>query len=287
MPKRELRNNLLECSYVDVQEWLKKTDIVLVPFGSCERHGPHLPLGTDSFHTWGVTVRAAEKSDVPHTPMIPYGYSPHHMHKPGFGAGTITLRAQTVRNIIYDVAKSLIYHGFNKIVFVAAHGSYSQAIEPAIRNLKYQTGAFVAWYKPFYEREVAALKGIIENPPEETPGWHSSEMETSQIMAIRPDLVKMERAVKELAHAPKWLGPKFTKKDGVRQVAFEGAENIILAMEHYEYSDSAVIGNPFRAAPEKGEKIFEAQATHLANFVNELKKIKVTVRDRGFPDRAC
>jgi creatinine amidohydrolase len=286
MAEEALRNNLLECSYVEVQEWLKRTDLVLVPFGSCERHGPHIPIGTDSFHTWEVTTRASKKSGVPHAPMIPYGYSPHHMHKPGFGAGTITLRARTVQAIVYDVAKSLIYHGFNKIIFVAAHGSYSQVIEPAIRNLKYSTNALVVWYKPFYEREIGALKGILENPPEETPGWHSSEMETSEIMAVRPDLVKMERAVKELAHAPKWLGPKFTKTDGVRTVAFEGVENAILPMEHYEYTDSAVIGNPFRASPEKGEKIFEAQATHLAHFVNELKNLEVKVKDRDFPDRA-
>jgi creatinine amidohydrolase len=108
--------NLAETSWVEVKEWLEKTDIVLVPFGSCERHGPHIPLGTDSFHTWEVTVRAAKKADVPHAPMIPYGYSPHHMYKLGQGAGTITLRARTIQNIIYDVAKSLIFHGFNKII---------------------------------------------------------------------------------------------------------------------------------------------------------------------------
>jgi len=259
--------------------------------GSMERHGPHLPLGTDSFHTWEVTVRAARKADVPHTPIVPYGYSPHHMHKEGFGAGTITLRSKTVQNLIYDIAKSLLYHGFSKIIFVAAHGSYSWVIEPILRHLRYETGGFFAWYKPFYERDIGPLKEILENPPEETPGWHSSEMETSQIMRVaqilgKPYLVRMERATKELAHAPAWLGPKFIKKDGVRQVMFEGAENIILPMEHYEYSETGVIGNPFRATPEKGEKIFEAQATHLANFVNEIKKIKITVRNRDFSERS-
>jgi len=283
--------NMLELSYVDVQEWLKRTDVVLVPMGSMERHGPHLPLGTDSLHTWEVATRAAKKADVPHTPMIPYGYSPHHMHKQGFGSGTITLSARTVQSVIYDVAKSLIYHGFSKLIFVAAHGSYSQVVEPVIRHIKYETDAFVAWYKPFYEREIQPLKEILENPPEETPGWHSSEMETSEVMRVaqimgKPELVHMERAVKELAHAPRWLGPKFVKKDGVRQVMFEGAENIILAMEHYDYSDSSVIGNPFRATPEKGEKIFEEQSKHLASFANEIKKIKVVVKNRDFPDRA-
>lgn len=278
--------NLAETSWVEAQEWLKETDIILVPFGSNERHGPHIPLGTDSFHTLEVTVRAAKKANVPYAPMIPYGYSPHHMYKLGQGAGTITLRARTIQAIIYDVAKSLIFHGFNKIIFVSGHGSYNQICEPVLRHIKYETGAFVSWYKPFTEREIGPLKGILENPPEETPAWHSSEMETSQLMRIRPDLVKMDRAVKELAHAPKWLGPKFKKTDGVRTVQFEGAENIILPMEHYEYSDTAVIGNPFRASAEKGEKILEAQANHLSDFVEEIRKIEFKVENRDFPNRA-
>jgi creatinine amidohydrolase len=278
--------NLLEMSYADVQEWLKKTDVILVPFGSCERHGAHIPLGTDSLHTYEVTVRAAKKANVPHTPLEPYGYSPHHMHSPGFGAGTVTLRANTVKMLVNDVARSLVFHGFNKIIFVAAHGSYSQVIEPAIRALKYKTGGFFAWYKPFYERDVGPLKGILENPPEETPGWHSSEMETSQVMAVRPDLVNMKRAVKELAHAPKWLGAEFTKPDGVRQVKFKGSEAITLAMEHYEYSDSATIGNPFRASAEKGEKIYEAQSDHLAAFAEVVKTYKIVARLRDWPERA-
>jgi len=278
--------NILEMSFADLQEWVKKSDLVLVPFGSCERHGAHLPLGTDSFHTWEVTVRAAKKAQVPHTPLEPYGYSPHHMHTPGFGAGTITLRSSTVQMLVNDVARSLLFHGFNKIIFVAAHGSYSQVIEPAIRTLKYQTGGFFTWYKPFYERDVGALKGILENPPEETPGWHSSEMETSEVMAVRPDLVTMDRAVKELAHAPKWLGPAFTKTDGVRQVAFKGSEAATLPMEHYEYSSSATIGNPFRASPEKGQKILEAQSDHLAAFVNEVKKFDIVAKVRDWPERA-
>ena len=67
-----------EMSYPDVKEILKSTDVVLIPIGSHEKHGPHIPLATDSWVTIEVVRRAANKAKVPHTPLMPFGYSPHH-----------------------------------------------------------------------------------------------------------------------------------------------------------------------------------------------------------------
>lgn len=73
------RHNLLECSYADCQEWFKETDTVMVPVGSCEKHGAHLPLGTDSFTTIAVTEKAAKLANVPYTPLLSFGYPAHHI----------------------------------------------------------------------------------------------------------------------------------------------------------------------------------------------------------------
>ncbi|MFQ5711667.1 MAG: creatininase family protein [Candidatus Geothermarchaeales archaeon] len=279
-------HDLFDMSYVDVQEWLKKTDIIMIPVGSLEQHGPHCPLGTDSITAWEVTKRAAEKAGVPHTPLIWMGYSPHHMREAGQGAGTITLRAETYRRLLYDVARSLIHHGFNKIVFVAGHGSLIKVIDEVLRTIKYETGAFIAWYKAFAERDLSLVKDIVESPPEDNPGWHSGEMETSQDMAYNPMLVKMERALKADVHAPRWLSEKFIKRDGSASVTFEGAENIVIPMEHHEYSDYGVVGDPFKATKEKGERLFERFASHLAKFLDEVKGIQVTIKNREFTLRA-
>lgn len=278
--------NLLDMTTYDVQEWLKKTDIILVPMGSCERHGLHLPLGTDSYHALSVTVEAAKKADVPHTPLVWCGYSTHHMREPDQGTGTITLRGETLRNLLFDIARSLIYHGFNKIVFVNYHGSNIKVADEVLRAIRYQTGAFVAFYQHHFERQYKLIKDLIKGPPEETPGWHAGEVETAMILAYDPKLVKMDRAVKDTAHAPKWLTEKFSKVDGTRTVTFEGTETIVMPMEHYEYSDTSVIGNPFRATKEQGEKLIDRMSTHLADFVKEIKEIKVTVKTREFNDRA-
>ena len=106
------------------------------------------------------------------------------------------------------------------------------------------------------------------------------------IMAVDRRMVEMKRAVQDKAHAPKWMGQAFSKRDGMPTVIFQGAENVFVPMEHHEYSDTATIGNPFRGTPEKGKKLFERGAKHLADFVNEVKKIPVNVTKRDFPERA-
>ncbi|GAG43522.1 unnamed protein product, partial [marine sediment metagenome] len=118
------------------------------------------------------------------------------------------------RHIVYEIAKGLIFHGFNKVVFVSHHGSNIKVVDDVLRRIRYETDCFICWYKTPTEREYSILKDIIEGPPEETPGWHAGEIETSTVMAFNETLVDMEEAVKDKTHAPAWMGPKFSKKDG-------------------------------------------------------------------------
>ncbi len=288
VPADGRKRNLLSLSFAEVAERLREPgqDLVLLPLGSTEKHGAHIPLGTDSYITMAAVVQAAEMADCLYAPLMPFGYSPHHMGRLHEGAGTITLQAETYRRVMHDVALSLIFHGFNRIIFVSHHGSNTKPIDEVLRYLRYRTGAFIAFYKTPTEREVQVLEGVLENPPEETPGWHSSELETSCVMAVHPALVSMERAVSDRPHAPRWMGPAFSKIDGTGTVKFQGSENIWVPMEHHEYSDTAVIGNPFRANPEKGEEIFRRMARHLADFVIEARAFPVEVTARDYPERA-
>ncbi len=280
------RHNLLELSYVEVAQYLKRSDVVLMPIGSCEKHGAHLPLGTDSLITIRMTEMAAEQANVLYSPMIPVGYSPHHMGEVEQGTGTLTFTGETYNRILYELARSLIFHGFSKLIYVSHHGSNTKLIDSLLRRLRYETGAFLAFYKTPTERELSVVGDIIEGPPEETPGWHAGEIETSMIMAYEDRLVNMEQATKDTAHAPRWMGPAFSKKDGTGTVIFQGAENIWVPMDHHEYSDTATIGNPFRGTKSKGEQLFERGARNLSDFVKEISKISVNVTRRDYPERA-
>ena len=115
MTSKQKPHNLFHCSYLEVREWLEETDTVMVPLGSCEQHGRHLPVCVDSNAAEYPVKAAAPKAGVPHTPLIWFGYSPHHIHAPGVGSGTITLRARVYQDLLYDVARCLIHNGFNKM----------------------------------------------------------------------------------------------------------------------------------------------------------------------------
>jgi creatinine amidohydrolase len=277
----DLGNN----SFTDVQEYLRVKDTILVPMASFEQHGPHLPIYTDTITCVEISKRVAEMIAVLHTPPIWTGYSPQHMFDPGMGRGTITIRSSTLLSLINDVARSLIHHGFNRIIFINGHGSNVKVIDPVLRKLRYETGALISFVKPYMENYVGILEGLMENPWEETPGWHSSELETSQDLAWNEKYVRMDRANFTKAHIPDFLPKSFEKKDGMPDVEFEGYKYFTFPMDHHEFIETGVIGNPLRATKEKGEEAFRRLSEHVARGILELQNVPVNVHTREFVDR--
>jgi creatinine amidohydrolase len=277
--------DLGDLTFIDIQEYLKVKDVVLVPMASLEQHGPHLPLYTDTLTALEVSRRVSEHIGVLHTPPLWMGYSPQHLHEPGAGRGTITVKSSTLLAVMYDVGRSLIHHGFNRIIFINGHGSNIKVVDPVLRQLRYDTGALIGFVKPYMERYTGILKGLMENPPEETPGWHASELETSQDLAWNEKFVRMERAAYTKAHIPEALPPSFGKKDGMPDVEFEGYTYFNFPMEHHEFIESGVIGNPLRATKAKGEEAFKRLSEHTARGVLELLQIPVNVHTREFKDK--
>lgn len=282
----DYKYNIGNLAYVDIQEYLKKKDIIMVPLASLEQHSYHCPLFTDMITAREVVYRAAQQAEVLYTPESWIGYSPHHMGPPGLGLGTITVRAETFQNLYYDIARSLIHHGFNKIIFVTGHASNMKIIDPLLRKIKYDTGALVTVYKPYAENYMGMIDDILEGPPEETPGWHAGELETSQVLAHDEKLARMDRAIKsERTKTPAYLPDTFMKKDGTPSVQFEGWSYFVFPMEHREFSDTGLIGNPLRATKEKGEESFKRFAAHLARALGELEKVDIEVANREWKDR--
>lgn len=277
--------NLALLSYVDIVEYLGTKDTVLVPMASTEQHGPHLPLYTDTITATEIASRVSEAIGVLHTPPLWAGYSPQHMYGPGQGRGTITLRSSTLLALMNDVGRSLIHHGFNRIIFINGHGSNVKVVDPALRKLRYETGALIGFVKPYMERYEGILHGLMENTPDETPGWHSSELETSQDLAWDPNLVRMERAVDTRAHTPAFLPDAFKKNDGMPDTSFEGYEYFTFPMDHHEFVENGIIGNPMRATAEKGEEAFTRLSEHVARGILELERVPVEVHTRAFVDR--
>lgn len=286
MNETKKRYNIAELAYPDIRELLKETDIIMIPTGSCECHGQHLPNGTDTYQVHAIVKRTAELTQIPYVDPIMYGYSPHHVRDVNGGFGTVTLRASTYNALLYDIGRSSIHMGFNKIVFVLGHASNAKVIDGVLRQLRYDTGAMVGTARPFAERYLGVVKDILEGSEDETPGWHAGELETAQVMAWDESLVRMDRAEICKAITPEWLPKEFKKNDGLPVVSVDGYEYFSFMMEHQDFAPKAIMGNPFRASKEKGEKCIEAYAQHMAKVLNLLKPVKVEVTQREFINRA-
>jgi creatinine amidohydrolase len=279
--------NIEKLGWWAVREKLKTEggDTILIPVGSCERHGnPYTPLGLDGMVTMSVVERAAHRADVLHTPVMPFGYTPHHMGRMNEGTGTISLSVETYRRVLMDTGRSLIFHGFNKLIFVSFHSFNVTNAEEVLFALRNRTGAFAAFYGG---RETPEAQRILECPEDQLAG----DLEASMALALLDpeEAGEPEDYARTFTiHAPKWLGPAFSKRPGTGMaVGFQGEENIWIAMEDYEFVDPPTgrEERPSQASRDKGLKLLDALSGHLAAFVLEVKKLAITAENRDFPDR--
>ena len=158
---------------------------ILLPVGSTEQHGPHLPVGTDTLVAMALAESAAAAADVLAAPPLWFGWSPHHMVLPG----TITIRPEILVEVGFDMVASLHHHGFDKMVFINGHRIVNVTwLQMVGERAKRKLGVRVAIFDPAY-----MSKEFVG-----TMGWgevgHAEEIEGSHMWHYYPDLVKMDRA---------------------------------------------------------------------------------------------
>lgn len=275
---------LQDLSWVQAERLRNESNgVVLVPFASIEGHGHHCPLGTDAWMAQAVTERAAAAAGVAYTPLIPAGVSPQHLdHRPG----TLTVREQIFIEYLRDVCRSLIAGGWTKLVLVNGHEGNIPAVWSVLRRIKYETGAFCVGLDIGVLMK-SAVDDLIDNPPEELPAWHASEIETSLMLAIDEDMVDWDLAKAEYPHTPEVVAssPKFNQDAGFsKTIKFNGYQ-IFMPQENADYSYSSTVGNPERATAEKGERILDRFVEITVDLCNELKTLDIKPHTVDFPDR--
>jgi len=252
--------NFEECrmeklTWDEVNRAAKENRIVLLPIGSTEQHGYHLPLDTDTCIAYEMAYRAALQVGALVAPALPFGESSHHM---GF-SGTITLRSDVFVEVVKDILKSLIHHGFRRVVIVNGHGGNSAALSQVISDIHRETGKVVAVAEWFRLIPGSFARNIVQS------AYHSDETETSLALAVDSMRVRVEKAVKEVPKSPSRFiqydlyapGPKITYPS----VWFAD-----------KWTSSGVVGDPIIATREKGQKLLEHAVENLVTFLREIEQ---------------
>ena len=231
---------------------LAKDDaIVIIPVGSTEQHGPHLPVQVDARLAAEVAKRAAariaEGRPVVVAPTLWCGLAEHHM---AFGA-TITLDFATFHALIRCVCESILRHGFRRLALLNGHGGNIKALDVIAGELQRELGVRVVSATYWTVSGVAkAFKEILEMQPGVA---HACEAETSMMLALEPGLVDRD----EMAHV----------EGCTRNLSVSGGVYRWRGFE--EMTESGVIGFPAAATPEKGERLLAAAAQGVAEVLTK------------------
>jgi len=267
---------LQEQKWPEVKKYLEKEDLILLPVGSVEQHGFHLPLMTDTAQAIMVAEAVSEETGIMVAPPIWYGWAPHHLAYPG----SVTLRPETLSNLIEDICLSLIYHGFDRIIVISGHRTMNlMPIDPTLVRIRYKTGAYVA----LIDLALIIIKESKDMFDSEIGGiGHACEWETSAMLYYRPDLVDMEKATETLIYHGTPLIHNIIPADPRIEVSRFSFYRTVEEQAKAS-GPSGAGGDGTKASAEKGRKILAAQVANTKLVIEHARNTDIKVTNRPLP----
>lgn len=248
----------MNATWEDIREWASKDAVALVPTGSCEQHGPHLPVEVDTHLIQEICRRAVERVEpdtlVALAPTLWLGCSPHHL--PWFA---LTVDAKTYQSMIVQIGRSLIGAGFRRLLFINGHGGNEIPLALAVDEIR--DGAEVLVGRAgAHSLSRAGVEAIRES--QRGGIAHAGERETAMMMALRPGSVRAEKIVKNV---PKWKRPHFG-------VDFPGHGPLHVGFKWPEVTEFGHLGDPTLATEEKGRAFVDAAVDGVAGLLVEFSR---------------
>ncbi|MDW7709409.1 MAG: creatininase family protein [Deferrisomatales bacterium] len=233
-----------DLTMAEFEAGLACTRTAILPVGSVEEHGLHLPLGTDTYQVWEVARRAAELAPAFLCPPLHYGYCRSTRDHPG----TLSISPETVRCLVFDIGASLHRQGLRGLLVASGHagGLHMAALEEAGERL---VEAFpdleVAVVCEYHWAQASGRQGIVETADD----GHAGEIETSRILALDPTLVK-----------------------GTSPEEYPSFPRPFVTRHKRPHWPGGVWGNPGKATREKGEELLARSAAAMAELVGKLEE---------------
>ncbi len=236
--------------------------VVILPVGSTEQHGPHLPLGTDAINVDHLCTKAAEnQGGALVAPCVRYGVSHNHIDFPG----SVTLEPETLIALTLDILRSLYHNGFRRFLIVNGHGGNNDTIDvAAIKARKVMADAVIG-----HTYSGALSTRAASEVCESGIHYHADEGETSKTLAIRPDLVQMDKIERVVTPYFENYYKRYYAKGGemVGVVTYGLPPTICL-------TPSGIMGDASLATLEKGERIVEGYLELLGAVIEDVRNLE-------------
>lgn len=236
-------------AWPDLEAYFAEESLAIVPLGSTEQHGPHLPEGTDHFIAEGFATAAAERTGYLRTPTISLGVSSHHRQY----HGTMWVEPSVFRDYVESFTRNLAYHGIDRVVFVNAHGGNVQHLREVGRRLRDEHLIYaIEW---MWDESIPELVDDVftHNGP------HGGPKETALIQHLRPELVHADRLEDARDGGMTRFDPTAVEKHGSRTF-YDAIDN----------TENGVFGDQTDATAEIGAELFEAATGQLVDLLEWL-----------------
>ena len=241
--------------------------IAVLPVAATEQHGPHLPLSVDTDIVNGVIAAALPHlaPDLPalFLPTQAVGFSPEHTRF----AGTLTLKAETLMRVWTEIGECVAASGVKKLVLFNAHGGQVGALDLVARDLRARLGLLVYsvnWFNlPLLDAQGQDVNAMF-SAEEHRFGIHAGEIETSMMLALRPERVRMDQA------------GYFRSASQARAADFPilgNGKSAKLGWQMQDYNAEGAVGNAGAATADKGHALLDAAGRALAALLAEIDRL--------------
>ena len=274
----KIKNYLPHMTWPEVQDLRTRTDMVIIPIASLEQHALHLPIGTDFLNGLERAKLIAQRTDVLVAPILMPGNSPYHMEF----AGTISLSSQTIQQVYFEAAQSLMKHGFKRFLLLNSHGGNQIITRYIADRINQETEGIAVELgdaaEPFLTRgERSTAKPVFDR--------HGGVGETAASLYLTPNLVNLAAAKTATLTMPEHLTkmlPEVVAGDPTATLVFlaEGlkAKSTGKGTSTREMTDTGTWGmrEPKEASAEQGRTSAERFVDAAVKFIDRWKQLRPT-----------